>query len=116
VSTTGDIVAIYIDNKPSIYARIEGIEPDIKPRWFTVRLLFLSFPPQEVSWILKSEYLDGVPFTMRDIPIRISALAPAGHFVPELERKGESPSHTTHPGEVISLDEMRSRRKKKTDE
>ena len=42
----GDVVAIYIDDKPSTYARIENITQDIKPHWLQVRLLFLNFPVQ----------------------------------------------------------------------
>jgi len=103
----GDIVAIYIDDKPSIYARIEGITGDIKPHWLQVRLLFLSFPVQETTWILKEEYLSGSPFTMKDVPIKIVPLARSGSYEKETIKK---PRIT--PGEVISIEQMRKKRKK----
>jgi len=108
-STIGDVVAIYIDNKPSVYARIEGIEPDIKPRWYQVRLLFLGFPPQEMSWILKEEYLEGSLFTMKDIPIQIIPVEKPSSYKPRVRKKVDDPS-----AEVISLDQVRAKRVKKS--
>lgn len=67
----GDLVLIYYMGKPSVYARIETIEPDIKEGWYQVELLVLSIPAQIVRWILRREYLDGTTFTMKGIPIRL---------------------------------------------
>ena len=103
----GDIVAIYIDNIPSVYARIEEITRDIKPHWLQVRLLFLSFPIQETTWILKKEYLVGSAFTMKDVPIKIVPLARPGSFEKETIKKPR-----IIPGEVISMEQMRKKRKK----
>lgn len=47
--SVGEVVAIHVKNKPSVYARIEAIQADVKPRWLQVRFLFLSFPPQEAT-------------------------------------------------------------------
>ncbi|HPX51545.1 MAG TPA: hypothetical protein PLR49_14030 [Deltaproteobacteria bacterium] len=105
----GDVIAVYIDDKPSVYARVESIIPDIKPHWFQVRLLFLSFPPQETTWILREEYLEGSPFTMKDIPVRIMALGkPGGEEPPSPGRKRKKPS----PGEVVSFDKFRKKKKR----
>jgi hypothetical protein len=106
----GDVVAIYFDSKPSVYARIEAITPDIKPHWFQVSLLFLSFPPQETTWILREEYLEGSDFTMKDVPIRIIPLDRPG--------KEEPPARAAPPkkpgsGGILSLDKFR---KKKQDD
>jgi hypothetical protein len=108
MNSIGDLVIIHIDNKPSVYARIEGIEPDIKPKWYQVKLLFLSFPPQEISWILKREYLEGSPFTMKDIPIQILPLERSGRQKPQTKRKGE-----IQDAKVISIKEIRAKRDKK---
>ncbi len=105
----GDVVAIYIDDKPSVYARVEEITQDIKPHWFQVRLLFLSFPLQETTWILKRDYLDGSPFTMKEIPMKIVPLARPGTGVREIPSKPLS-----EPGEVISIEQMRKKKKNKT--
>ena len=112
--SVGDVVAIYIDNKPSVYARVEEIAPDIKPHWFQVRLLFLSFPPQETTWILRKEYLEGSPFTMKDIPIQIMPLERPGkgESSPALD-KGEK----SRPGGVVSFEKFRRKRHREgTDE
>jgi hypothetical protein len=104
----GDVVAIYIDNKPSVYARIEEIEPDIKRHWYQVRLLFLGFPPQEMTWILKKDYLEGSLFTMKDIPIQIIPIDKPGSYRPRMEKKRENQS-----AEVISIDQIRAKKEKK---
>jgi hypothetical protein len=106
----GDVVAIYFDNKPSVYARIEMITPDIKPHWYQIRLLFLSFPPQETTWILREEYLEGSDFTMKDIPIRITPLGKPGI---EEQASHDLPEKKPGQGEVLSLDKFR---KKKQDD
>lgn len=60
----GDVVLIYYQDKPSVYARIEAIEQDIKKDWYLVTFLFLTIPSQTVTWILREEYFNGAPFTM----------------------------------------------------
>jgi hypothetical protein len=111
----GDVVTIFFDNKPTAYARIEGIEPDVKKQWLQVHLLFLSFPPQEATWILREEYLEGEGFTMKDIPVRIVPLDITGP-----DRKGlpvmnkESKKRKTSPAEVVSFEKFR--RKKHEDD
>jgi hypothetical protein len=105
----GDVVIIHIDNKPSAYARIESINPDIKPKWYQVRLLFLSFPPQEITWIIKREYLEGSLFAMNDIPMQITALEK-----PRQVQKQQPQKRSRGNGaEVISLTELRAQKDKK---
>jgi len=106
--TIGDIVSIYIDNKPSVYARIEGIEHDIKTRWYQVRLLFLGFPPQEMTWILKEEYLEGSLFTMKDVVIQIIPMDKPGSYNSQMMKKTGN-----QYAEVISMDQMRAKKVKK---
>ena len=105
--SAGDVVAIYFDNKPSVYARIETISPDNKPHWLQVRLLFLSFPLQETTWILREEYLEGDAFTMKDIPIRIMPLGRPGVEEPP-ERN--APAKKPGSGGVLSMDKFRKRK------
>jgi hypothetical protein len=108
MNSIGDVVIIHIDNKPSVYARIEVIEADIKPKWYKVTFLFLSFPPQEISWILRREYLEGSPFTMKDIPIQIMSLERAGHQKPQILRKVGS-----QDAKVIPINKIRAKKDKK---
>ncbi len=73
-NTEGDVVLIYYKDEPSVYARIELIEPDVKKGWYQVSLLMLTLPPQPVTWILREEYINGEPFTMGGQPLRIEAV------------------------------------------
>ncbi len=56
-----DIVLVHIDSKPGFYARIENITPDVKPGWWQVKLLVLTFPLQVYSWILDESQINGAP-------------------------------------------------------
>ncbi len=60
----GELVLIHYQDQPAVYARIEAVEPDIKRDWYQVKLLLLTIPAQEVTWILREAYVDGAPFTM----------------------------------------------------
>jgi hypothetical protein len=64
MSTEGDIVLIHYQDRPAMYARIEAIGPDIKKGWYQVTMLLLTIPQQIVTWILREEYINGVPFTI----------------------------------------------------
>jgi hypothetical protein len=93
----GEVVAISIDGKPSVYGRIEGYEPDRRPRWYQVNILLLTFPPQNLTWILREEQIDGEAFTMDGVPVEIQAV-PGRQPAPV---SGEEKS--LRPGVVISL-------------
>jgi hypothetical protein len=67
----GDLVLVYYQDQPALYARIESIDPDVKRDWFQVTLLFLTIPTQPVTWILRREYIDGGPFTMGGMPMKL---------------------------------------------
>jgi len=71
----GDLVLIYYMGKPSVYAKIEAIKPDVKEGWYQVKLLILSIPAQLVTWILKEEYIDGNTFTMGGVPIKLADIS-----------------------------------------
>jgi len=69
-----DLVLVHVDSKPGFYARIEEISPDVKPGWWQVKLLVLTFPLQIFTWILDEEQLDENPFTMGGTPLRLEKL------------------------------------------
>ena len=69
-----DLVVINVDNKPGFYARIEEITPDVKPNWWQVRILALTFPAQVFTWILDEYQLNGADFTIGGTPLRIDPL------------------------------------------
>jgi hypothetical protein len=71
MAAINDIVLVHVDNKPGFYARIDDISPDVKPGWWQVRLLVLTFPLQVFTWILDEFQLEYAPFTMGGTPIRL---------------------------------------------
>ncbi|MCP4691664.1 MAG: hypothetical protein GY859_26695 [Desulfobacterales bacterium] len=66
-----DIVLIYFEDRPLVFARVEAIDPDIKRGWQQVRLLMLQVPLQVVTWILRDAYIDGDEFTMNGKRMRL---------------------------------------------
>jgi len=76
MANVGDVVLVYHREKSAFFARIDSIEPDIKKDWFRVQLLILTIPLRTVTWILREEYINGIPFTMEDNPVRIQAVNP----------------------------------------
>ena len=77
MSDVGDVVLIYHQGKPTVFARIEDISPDIKKGWYHVTLLFLTLPMQTVTWILRDAYINGEEFTMNEKPMRLEAVESA---------------------------------------
>ena len=76
MATIGDVVLVYHRDRASFFARIDSIEPDIKKGWYKVQLLILTLPMRAVTWILREEYLNGIPFTMEGNQVRIEAVKP----------------------------------------
>ncbi|MEI6207402.1 MAG: hypothetical protein WCP20_11500 [Desulfuromonadales bacterium] len=74
MATTNEIVLIHVDNKPGFYARIEEISPDVRPGWWQVKLLVLTFPLQVFTWILDEFQLEGASFTMGGTPLRLEEI------------------------------------------
>ncbi len=95
--SVGDVFEVHINERPTVYARLEGIEADAKPGWLRTRLLLLTFPAQEVTWILRREYLEGAVFTMQNVPMRLVQLGR-----PKSGRPAVSAGHP-NPGRVIPL-------------
>src|SRR6266704_1676942 len=71
MATIHDLVLIHVDSKPSFYARIEEILPDVKPSWWQVKLLLLTLPMQVFTWILDDLQIEGADFTMGGTPLRM---------------------------------------------
>jgi len=102
----GDLVLIYHMGKPTVYARIENIVPDVKEGWYQVDLLILSIPAQMVKWILKEEYIDGTTFTMGGIPLKLGDIEisqPAAE-----QKQSQKPlKKQQHPSKVINLKDFK---------
>ena len=103
MTTIGDVVLIYFKDEPTFFARIESIEPDIKKDWFVVQLLILAIPLRNVTWILREEYINGVPFTMEGNPVRIEGVnaIPAESGSEGKEEKAPQKERAQQGGKVI---------------
>jgi len=84
MAVENDIVLIYFEDQPLVFARIEEILPDVKPNWYHVKLLMLQVPLQVVTWILRDVYINGDEFTMDGKKMRL-----------ELVKSPESKKHAT---------------------
>lgn len=71
MTVENDIVLIYFENNPLVYARVEAITADHKKGWNLVKLLILGIPLQTVHWLLKDAYIDGAEFTMDGKTMRL---------------------------------------------
>lgn len=100
MAAINDLVLVHIDNKAGFYARIEEITPDIKPRWWQVKLLALTIPAQIYTWILDESQLNGASFTMGGTPVQLEKVA--------LPDSAVSP---TKPENLIANEEKRERSK-----
>jgi hypothetical protein len=106
MAVTGDIVLVYYEDEPAFFARIEDVTPDHKPHWSHVKLLVLQIPIIEIVWILREEYLKGVPFTMGGHTIRMELVtgpqASMRHVTPN-ERHAKHKKKKETGGKVIPL-------------
>ena len=102
MSGENDVVLIYFEDNPAVFARIEAIEPDIKKDWYHVTLLLLTIPTQTVTWILRDSYIDGSPFTMEGKPVRLEPVEKAKVRVNQ-EDRSELKKKPGKTGAVIPL-------------
>ncbi|MBN1930880.1 MAG: hypothetical protein JW786_04640 [Desulfobacterales bacterium] len=105
-----DIVLIYIEDNPFIFARIEDISPDVKENWYRVKLLFLQIPVQEITWILRDIYIDGADFTMDGKKMRLEkVVSPTASREIEEREEGEKIKNPSKEAKVISLAELKKK-------
>lgn len=108
-----DLVLIHVDNKPGFYARLEEITPDVKPGWWQVKLLVLTFPLQVFTWILDEDQLDEAPFTMGGTPLRLEKLvSPLAEERRQLEEQAQAAKKKLPPDtgqKVVSLADHRKK-------
>ena len=84
-----DIVLIYLEEEPLVFARVENILPDSKPDWYHITLLMLQIPMQLTTWILKDIYINGDTFTMNGKKMRLEKVV-----TPEPPRQEEEMAQT----------------------
>lgn len=108
-----DLVLVHVDNKPGFYARVEEISPDVKPGWWQVKLLVLTFPLQVFTWILDEDQLDQAPFTMGGTPLRLEKLETplddeSGQQEEPIQKPQQKPTTDTSQ-KVVSLADRRKK-------
>jgi len=115
MAVENDIVLIYMEDKPLVFARVEEILPDHKPNWYHVKLLFLQLPLQVVTWILRDVYINGEPYTMGGKAMRLElveapeTLLDTDHPVPSISKTDTQKPETgsSKGGKVISLADLK---------
>jgi hypothetical protein len=114
MAAINDLVLVHIDNKPGFYARIEDITADVKPGWWQVKLLVLTFPLQLFTWTLDESQIHGAPYTMGGTPVRLEKVV--SPMVRDEKGGDDAPVRETgdkekrEGGKVVSLSD---RKKKK---
>ena len=108
MSREGDVVLLYYEDQPTLFARIEFIEPDLKKDWYRVTLLLLTVPTQTVTWILREAYINGETFTMGGRPMRLEgvkkSLPATGPDAKDDKGEGKD---STKPGRIIPFKKPR---------
>ena len=112
----GDLKLVRHNHRPVAYARVEEITADVKPGWWVLRLMILQVPAQQVSWILRGEYIDGGEFTMGGEPMCLEAVpgpAPLPESPPEPGPEPEKPKgpKAKDPAEAAKVVSLEARRK-----
>ncbi len=107
-----DVVSLYFEDKPLIFARIEKILPDAKPDWYHVKLLILQTPLYSVTWILRDTYIEGEEFTMSGKKVRMEiVVCPEESAKHTFQKKKQETSKKPGGAKIISLAELRARSK-----
>jgi hypothetical protein len=113
MATENDLVLIYFEDNPFIFARIENILPDSKPDWYHVKLLLLQMPPQLVTWILRDVYISGSEFTMNGKRMRLEkVVVPDEPKSTELTGKQDETDESAEAADkakVISLKDIKKK-------
>jgi len=105
-----DVVLVYFEDVPLIFARIEQILPDSKVDWYHVKLLILQTPLRSVTWILRDTYIDGGEFTMSGKKVRMELVVCPEESVNDTFQKKKEKTHRESGGaEIISLADLRKK-------
>jgi hypothetical protein len=108
-TTIGDLVLIYFEDEPAMYARIEDINADARPGWYHIELLMLQRPLQITTWILREAYINGVEFTMDGDRIRLEkVVSPKKANLAPVQRDHGKPEPKSD-AKVISLNDIKKR-------
>jgi hypothetical protein len=110
MATINDVVLIYFEDKPLIFARIEDISPDVKKDWYLVKLLILQVPLQVVTWILKEAYINGDEFTMNEKRMRLEKVeCPEDQSIEDITDGSSETINVNKDANVISFSDLKKK-------
>jgi len=110
MATINDIVLIFFEDKPLIFARIEDISPDVKKDWYLVKLLILQVPLQVVTWILKEAYINGGEFTMNEKRMRLERVErPEDQSIEDITDGSSETINVNKDSNVISFSNLKKK-------
>ena len=110
MATINDVVLIYFEDKPLIFARIEDISPDVKKDWYLVKLLILQVPLQVVTWILKEAYINGDEFTMNEKRMRLETVeCPEDQSIEDITDGSSETINVNKDANVISFSDLKKK-------
>lgn len=69
-----DVCIIYVNDLPQGFIRIESIESDIKPGWYSVKFIELLFPIKVNTWKIDEEHLKGADINMKGFKFNLQPL------------------------------------------
>ena len=117
-----DLVLIYSEGSPVSFARVEDIKPDSKKDWYHIKLLMLQIPLQNVTWILKNDYINGEEFSMGGKKLRIDLVESPDDDVllseiPFSDQKADNSDSNESKdnqkgGKIISFEDLKKSKKK----
>jgi len=111
MAAENDVVLIYLEDNPLLFARIERILPDHKPNWYHVKMLLLQVPLQVVTWILRDVYIEGAEFTMNGKRMRLEKIkapeAPQPDEKPSQSESGRGTTQKKKDQKVISFPDLK---------
>jgi phage protein D len=109
MAAEGDVVLIYFEDKPLLFAKVEEILPDSKRAWYHVKLLMLQVPVHTVTWILRDSYINGTEFTMNGKKVRLErVVSPKDPEESEGEKKSPE-AKDTGGAKVISFSDLKKK-------
>jgi hypothetical protein len=107
MAKANDIVLIYLEDQPIVFARIENISPDVKKDWYQVKLLMLKVPLQVTTWILRENYINGQAFTMGGKSVRMeTVVCPKEPDPPGIKKE---PPEKPSGQKVISITDLKKK-------
>jgi hypothetical protein len=110
MATINDIVLIYFEDKPLIFARIEDISPDVKKDWYLVKLLILQVPLQVVTWILREAYINGDEFTMNEKRMRLEKVeCPEDQSIEDITDGSSEKIDVNKDANIISFSDLKKK-------